>query len=296
MKPIIYWNRKTRQVETERVFGEQFVQFTYGTLPGKLLTNTVLVRATFSKAYGAYQGSRFSHHKIAPFIADYHIDMNEFEDPGFKSFNDFFIRRFKPGARKFADRPGDFPAFAEARYFAFDRITESQTFPIKGFALSARGLLGNENEAAPFIGGPVLLARLCPTDYHRFHYPDDGKTLREYRKHGYLHSVNPFAIQNKADIFITNERHVSVLETKSFGKLAYIEVGALCVGRIVQSHDPMQPFKRGDEKGYFLFGGSTVIVLGEPGRWKPDQDLLDQTRQGRETLVQLGERVASVSA
>lgn len=296
MKPILYWNRRKSQIETERVFGEQFVRFTYGTPPGRFLTNSLLVRASFSQAYGVYQSSTLSRHKIEPFIRDYEINMSEFEDPGFQSFNDFFIRRFKPGARQFCESPRELPAFAEARYFAFDRITDSQTFPVKGFSLSARGLLGSENDAAPFIGGPVLLARLCPTDYHRFHYPDDGETTREYRLHGHLHSVNPFAIANKPDIFITNERHVSILETVNFGKLAYVEVGALCVGKIVQTHPVTKPFKRGDEKGYFLFGGSTVIVLGEPGRWKPDSDLLEQTAQGRETLIELGARVGSFTS
>ena len=96
----------------------------------------------------------------------------------------------------------------------------------------------------------------------------------------------------KKDILITNERHVSILQTKNFGRLAYVEVGAICVGKIVQSHPPEKPFQRGEEKGYFLFGGSTVILLGEPGAWSPDSDLLEQTSRGLETLVRLGEKIA----
>jgi len=106
--------------------------------------------------------------------------------------------------------------------------------------------------------------------------------------------VNPLALKMKQDILMTNERHVTIVETKNFGKLAYIEVGAVCVGKIVQSQPLVKggSFKRGDEKGYFLFGGSTVIVVGEKGKWKPSQDILDYTKKGMETYIQLGMSVA----
>ena len=110
---------------------------------------------------------------------------------------------------------------------------------------------------------------------------------------GRFHSVNPLALEFRGDIFATNERQVSLLETKNFGKLAYVEVGAVCVGLIVQTHPTEGSFKRGEEKGYFLFGASTVIVLGEKGKWKPSSDILEQTALGRETLVRLGSEVAS---
>jgi phosphatidylserine decarboxylase len=138
----------------------------------------------------------------------------------------------------------------------------------------------------------LLLARLCPVDYHRYHYPDGGKTQKHYSIHGQYHSVNPTALRFKEDIFISNERRVSILETKNFGKLAFIEVGAVMVGKIVQTHDETKAFRRGQEKGYFLFGGSTVIVLGEPGLWTPSKDLLENTKNGIETYIQLGDAVA----
>jgi phosphatidylserine decarboxylase len=221
--------------------------------------------------------------------------MDEYEDTEhYASFNEFFIRKFKNGARKFTADTSELPAFAEGRYFAFEKVGEKQVFPIKGKALSPEALLGSAEKARPFLGGPAVIARLCPTDYHRFHFPDDGRTLSHYTLHGRLHSVNPIALRRKKEVFIQNERQISILETTHFGKLAYIEVGALCVGRIVQTHPSKQPFHRGDEKGYFLFGGSTVIILGEPGCWKPDVDLLAQTTQGIETFVRLGERIASI--
>jgi phosphatidylserine decarboxylase len=288
MSAIQYWNRSTQQIETEQVYGDAGVRFLYENAFGKKLADWALSRSLPSKLYGFYQSASVSRSKIGPFIETFKIPMNEFEKKDYSSFNDFFIRKFKPGMRPFTQNPKQMAAFAEARYLAFERVASGATFPVKGEDLSAEALLGRKDLARQFQGGPLLLARLCPLDYHRFHYPDDGRTLDSYRIHGALHSVNPLALKYRSEIFFTNERHVSLLETAHLGRLAYIEVGALMVGKIVQTH--LQPdFHRGDEKGYFLFGASTVIVMGQPGAWRPAQDLLQQTAQKRETLVRLGE-------
>lgn len=289
---IYFWNRKTASVEKEEVYGDGALKWAYGTRLGRSLVGSVLSKKWVSQLYGSYQDSPKSQKKIGPFIQQFKIPMEEFEEGPFPTFNQFFIRRFRAGARPFVSASSEMAAFSEARYFAFEKVTPELKIPVKGSFLSAEGLLGNSKWLQDFKNGPLLLARLCPTDYHRFHFPDSGKYLDTYSVHGLLHSVNPLALHFKQDIFVTNERQVSILETENFGKLAYVEVGALCVGKIVQTADSQQKFKRGQEKGYFLFGGSTVIVLGEPGKWKPDQDLLDQTSQGRETLVCLGDRVA----
>lgn len=141
----------------------------------------------------------------------------------------------------------------------------------------------------------MLLARLCPVDYHRFHFPDGGRVRESYHVSGRLHSVNPAALKYRGDIFATNERQVSLFESLHFGRLALIEVGALCVGKIVQTYEGSEAVRRGQEKGYFLFGGSTVIVLGEKGAWSPDADILEKTEQGLETWVKLGEGLAGRS-
>jgi phosphatidylserine decarboxylase len=291
-REIQFWNRHTRQVEVEKVYGDAWLKRGYNHPVGRLLTNSLLSSRPFSQLYGGLQDSRWSARKVEPFIRDFKIDMSEYQDGPFANFNQFFIRRFRAGKRPVIQAPHLMAAPAEARYLGFEKITEEQKFPVKGTFLSAAGLLGDSEVAKPFVGGPLLLARLCPVDYHRYHFPDDGRILRAWTIHGPYHSVNPVALRARPDIFITNERQAALLETKNFGRLAYIEVGALCVGKIVQSHDPAKPFRRGDEKGYFLFGGSTVIVLGEPGAWKPSVDLLENTRQDRETLVRLGEEIA----
>jgi phosphatidylserine decarboxylase len=240
----------------------------------------------------AYQNSRRSAREIEPFVRKYQIDMTEFEDVRYRSFAQFFDRRFKEGARSFPTEPGEMGAFAEARYFGWEKLSPHQSFPIKGYSLYTSKILGGEERSKPFIGGPVLLARLSPVDYHHVHYPDDGKTVDDVRLGRRLWTVNWHALQNKTNIVFVNERAVNILETAHFGKLAFTEIGALSVGRIVQAHPLNSPFRRADRKSIFRFGGSAIIVFGEPGKWRPAPDILDQTELGVECLARLGEPIA----
>ena len=295
---IKYFNRELDTVETEKVYGDKAVRWLYESVPGKAFTK-LLIKRPLSVLYGLAQESKTSHRKVAPFIKNFNINMDEFEpqdgrqiaDP-YSSFNNFFIRRFKEGARPFQSEASVMPAFCEARYFGFESLTPDSTIPVKGDLLGGQSLLAHEKWGKIFEGGPCLLARLCPVDYHRFHFPDHGEIEDHYRVPGVLHSVNPLALKYNQDIFAINERQVSILNTENFGRLAYVEVGAICVGKIVQTRPMVGSFKRGDEKGYFLFGGSTVIVLGEPGRWRPDQVVLDKTKQGMEVYQKLGTSIA----
>jgi phosphatidylserine decarboxylase len=298
---IHFYNRVSQTVEKEKVYGDKMVEWLYLTESGKALSSLVC-KAPISKLYGALQNSSFSKKKIAPFIETFKIPMEDYlPEEGrntaspYSSFNKFFIRRFKDDKRPFIQNSEELAAFCEARYFGYSSVHEQESIPVKGVYLKPKMLLSNALWETTFLDGPLLLARLCPVDYHRFHYPDDGVVLDDYRVPGLLHSVNPLALKAKQDILITNERHVTIIETKNFGKLAYIEVGAVCVGKIVQSKPLVKGdhFKRGDEKGYFLFGGSTVIVVGEKGKWAPSKDILDYTKKGMETYLHLGMTVAS---
>lgn len=300
MENILFWHRAHQRMETEKVYGDGFIRLLYENEVGKR-SNRIFANAMFSKAYGALQDLKFSRRKVRPFIQQFDIPIDEYEpgsvkalDPrdSYATFNEFFIRKFRLGKRAFVPDYGRMPAFAEARYVGHSSISAETSFPVKGKFLTAEGLLGNRDIARPFEDGPLLIARLCPVDYHRYHYPDSGKVLDHFFVHGRYDSVNPLALRLKPDIFIANERQVSILQTEHFGKIAYVEVGAICVGKIVQSHRWTRPFLRGEEKGYFLFGGSTVVVIGERGAWRPSQDILEKTRQGIETYVRLGDEVA----
>lgn len=298
---IKYFNRMTGKNEVEKVYGDSFIKFLYCSEAGKKLGG-IFTNKIFSKTYGAFQDLPSSHRKVKPFIEKFNIPIQDYE-PGsrpsldssdsYRSFNEFFIRKFKLGKRSFVSEANRMAAFAEARYVGFDSVDEKSVYPVKGQYLKAKDLIGNDQIAKIFEGGPLLIARLCPVDYHRYHYPDNGKVVEHYPISGAFDSVNPLALKEKNQIFIKNERYVSILQTENFGRLAYIEVGAICVGKIVQTHRWNKPFLRGEEKGYFLFGGSTVILMGEKGIWKPSNDIIQNTKNGIETYLHLGQEVAT---
>src|SRR3954465_4118324 len=265
---------------------------TYESKPHRSLVQWITSSPTVDWFIAAYQNTRFSARKIEPFVRKHNIDMSEFEPGPYETYAAFFERRFLPGKRTFPAREDEMGAFAEARYFAWERLQPEQRFPVKGSSLDAATLLGSAERAEAFKGGPVVLARLSPVDYHHLHYVDDGITLETDRLGSKLWTVNKKALQAQPDILFRNERSIQILQTAHFGRLACVEIGALTVGRIVQQHDIKEPFKRGDEKASFRFGGSAVVLFGEPGKWLPCDDLLERTRGGVETLVRLGEVIA----
>lgn len=298
---IKFYNRITNKIDRELVYGDKFIEWLYETPSGKGLSQ-LICKAPLSKFYGAIQDLGYSQRKVAPFIKKFNINMDDYlpeegrsESSPYSTFNQFFIRRFRSGKRPIIDNPNEMAAFSEARYYGYESVQDNESVPVKGANLKPKALIASEKWEKTFEDGPLLLARLCPVDYHRYHYPDNGIILDDYRVSGLYHSVNPLALKSKEDILITNERHVTILETENFGKLAYIEVGAICVGKIIQSKplDKGRKITKGEEKGYFLFGGSTVIVVGEKGKWKPSSDILEHTKKGMETYLHLGMTVAS---
>ena len=295
-----YFHRYQRRIATEAVYGEKAVRFLYQTAIGRLMA-PLLAQKFFSSLYGRLQDRPSSKKKIVPFVRKFGIDLSEYlptkgrsEADPYGSFNEFFIRRFKEKAREFITGPHP-SAFAEGRYMGYEALSDSIHLPVKGAFLRPIDLLGRKKWAFLFEGGPVLMARLCPVDYHRFHFLDDGRFLDSYRMAGRLHSVNPQALDRYGHVFFTNERAVSILETIHLGKVAMVEVGAICVGRIILTKEE-GPFRRGEEKGYFLFGGSSVIVMGQKGRWTPSADILENTKDGLETFVRLGDQVGEIQS
>ena len=265
---------------------------TYESKPHRSVMQWITSSPTVDWFIAAYQNTRFSARKIEPFVRKHNIDMSEFEPGPYETYAAFFDRRFLPGKRAFPVKDEEMGAFAEARYFAWEKLAADQRLPVKGCSLDPKTLLGTESRAKAFEGGPIILARLSPVDYHHLHYVDDGVTLDTDRLGSKLWTVNKNALQNQPDILFRNERIIQLLETTHFGRLGFVEIGALTVGRIVQQHDLKKPFHRGDEKSCFRFGGSAVALFGEPGKWIPSNDLLQRTAAGVETLVRLGEVIA----
>lgn len=299
MSDITYVDRLTQQEEKERIYGQVFIEILYGKgLLARLISSVILSivsRISFlSRLYGALQKSRFSRRKVKPFIREFHIDSLEFVEPveAFRSFNDFFIRKLKKEVRPFAQGQDVLIMPADARYLVFPNIAQADGFWVKGKKFSLKELLQDDALAARFKAGAMAMARLCPVDYHRFHFPCDGVPGTPRLINGPLYSVNPLALKHNIAIISQNKRMITVVESKVFGSILYIEIGATNVGSIHQTFTPGQPCAKGDEKGYFSFGGSCLVLLFEPNRIVFDSDLINVSSRKMEVRGLLGQSFA----
>jgi phosphatidylserine decarboxylase len=296
MNDILYIDRVTKKQETEKVYGKAFIEAMYGSGPvsylaSLLLSPLVCKSPLLSHLYGFLQKTKLSQRKVLPFIEKFHVDPQEFLDPisSYASFNDFFIRKLKPSARPIATGHDVAILPADARYLFYPRIDEADGFLVKGKKFTLDELLQDKLLAERYQKGAMVIARLCPTDYHRFHFPCSCLPGNPRILEGNLESVNPLALRKNIQILAENKRCITSLQTKNFGQVLYIEVGATFVGGIFQTFTPSEPYAKGDEKGYFSFGGSSLILLFEPGTIQFDQDLVDASQKKIEIRGLLGQ-------
>ena len=298
---ITFIDRKTKREENEKVYGEFFIKLFYGSGAMRRFFSFLLLpffaRIHFvSKLYGYFQKSAMSRFKIKPFIQAYEIDASEFLDPvdSFASFNDFFIRKLKPECRPIATSSDIAVLPADARYLVFQNIDKADGFWVKGKKFSLAELLGDEELAKPYEKGAMVIARLCPVDYHRFHFPTDCVPGKPRLINGPLFSVNPLALKRSIEILCENKRVITALKTENFGEVQYIEVGATHVGSIVQTYVPEKSYAKAEEKGYFSFGGSCLILLFERNRIIFDQDLIAASAKKMEVRGLLGQSLGKI--
>lgn len=266
---------------------DRFLEWMYGTAPGRCLVR-LMIRPGVSRAAGWLLDRRISALAVTPFIRKNRISMEDFEERRFRSFNDFFTRRIKPGRRPIDREPGHLIAPCDSKLSVFS-IQPDSRFWVKGTRYTLEELLKSSALAGQFLGGTLLLFRLTVGDYHRYAYIDSGYVGESIRIPGVFHTVNP-AAASRYPIYRENTRTYSLLESDRFGTVLQMEVGAAMVGRIVNAPGSRQ-VRRGEEKGRFEFGGSTVIVLLQAGRFTPDADLLRNTAEDAETIVHQGERI-----
>lgn len=281
MESITIIDRATGRLITEKVYGENALRFLYGSgflsrWIGRPVASCVSRCSFISALYGYFQKRPASRKKIAPFVRDFDVDTSEFLEgvESFNSFNDFFIRKLKPEARPLAPGANIAVLPADARYLFYPNIDQADGFVVKGRKFNLRDLLQNVLLAERYAQGTLIMARLCPSDYHRFHFPCDCIPGESQPISGALFSVNPIALKQKVQIFTENRRVLCELETEHFGKILYMEVGATNVGTIHETYTPLKKYYKGEEKGYFSFGGSALILLFEPGKIQLDADLL----------------------
>jgi phosphatidylserine decarboxylase len=290
LKPTLY-NRKTGHIEHENTYKFRGLNFLYHHPVGKMITQGILSQRYMSVIYGAHMKSRRSKAFINSFIEQYQIDISEIEQPldSFRSFNDFFIRKLVDGARPVDMVASHLVSPADSRLLVFD-LSSIQSIPVKGYWYSLLQLVKDKNIARKYANGWCFVYRLAPPDYHRFCYIDNGTQEKVKRLRGVLNSVHPIALKSKKALLSKNYRELTVLHTENFGDVIHIEVGALLVGKVKQRNRGMYNFKRGEEKGWFEYGGSTVIQLFTKDSIIPDSDILEHSQKGVETLVKVGEK------
>lgn len=265
----------------------KILDFLYNKQLGRLLLRP-LIQPWLSRLAGAVLDSSFSRAFIPLFVKACKINMKEYEERRYFSYNDFFTRRVKAGRRIIDKRPSHLITPCDGKLTVY-HIDKDSHFTIKNTTYTLQSLLRSRKLAKYYQGGTLLLYRLSVDDYHRYCYIDNGKKTKNYRIKGVFHTVNPLA-NDIYPVYKENTREFSVLYSENFGKVLVMEVGALLVGRIVNYHEEAY-VRRGEEKGRFEFGGSTIIVCLEKGRAVIDADIIRNSENGIETKVRMGERI-----
>jgi len=291
---IQLYNRKTGDLESEKIAGEKWIAWLYETAAGRQTLELLIKRHGYSFLTGLYCDTRLSRRLIKPFIENYQINMDESakEAEEFHSFNDFFTRRLKPEARPFDQTENRIVSPGDGRIQVFENLSKDRVMQIKGSFYRLKDLFQNDALASRFDGGSCVLLRLAPVDYHRFHFIESGTVEFLKTLPGWYYSVNPAALKQVREVFCKNARALTLLHTEHSGDVLYVEVGATSVGSIVQTYSAPQ-VQRGDEKGLFKFGGSTILLFFEPGRAVFDEDLQRMTEKGIETKILAGEPIGN---
>ena len=261
----------------------------YGTKPGRAVLK-VLTKPVVSKAAGFALDHPLSTVAIPPFVLKKHIKMDEFADAPYKSFNAFFTRPVKASARPIDMRDEALISPCDAKLTVVP-ITENTHFTVKDAEYSLAAFVGCKKLAKQFEGGKVLIFRLTPDDYHRYCFPDDARIGRTRLIPGILHTVNPVSAEY-VKVYHRNTRTVTMLHSAHFGQMLQIEVGAMLVGKIV-NHPHGSEIRRGWEKGYFEFGGSTIVLVLSKDAAEIDAQIVKNSESGAETVVRYGERIGS---
>ncbi len=291
MDKIHYKKRNDDFLYEEEVPGENILKWCYTTGMGKLSLFLLFKRKFLSALGGFYMNTSFSAKRIEKFIANNHVEMDDYALPAsaYRTFNDFFVRKLKPGARPIAE---GVVSPADGRVLAFQNMTDVQKFFVKGRAFSVSEFLGSHDLADKYINGSMFIVRLAPVDYHRYHFPCSGVCSKCIEIAGDYFSVSPWALRKSLQIFLDNKRSLSFVESQEYGSVAIVEVGATMVGSIFQTYKTGTAVTKGEEKGYFAFGGSTVVLFFEQDRVRFDPELVANTKLGFETFVKMGEQIA----
>ena len=271
---MIYDPKEEKYLETKQSLS---LRFLYNTVLGRIILKLLTCKC-ISKIGALYFKSPISKIRIKRFIKKNNINMNDYYNEQYHSFNDFFIRKIKPDKRKIEN---GLIAISDSKLTVY-KIDKDSKFNIKNSIYTVKELIGEEKEYKY-----ALIFRLCVDDYHHYVFPDDGEIISSKHIKGKLHTVQPIAFK-KYKVFHENDREITYLNCKNLGEICIVEVGALMVGKIVNEN--VKKFKKGDEKGHFEFGGSTIIMLTNKDL-KIDKKIMENSKKDIETIVKLGETI-----
>lgn len=289
---IKFIDRKSGKTQLETPPGEGFLKLLYNNPFGKIALLPLVKRKFLSEWYGRKMSKPSSVKKIPSFISDLNIDISEAKKKvkDFTSFNDFFYRELKSEARPIEN---NFVSPGDGKLLAFEDVADVHDFFIKGRKFTLKEFLNNDTLAKQYKNASLFILRLAPNDYHRFHFPYDGIPSETTKIKGDYLSVSPYALANNfTKVFCENKREFCSLSTKNKGNILLIPVGATMVGTIIETYTPNSEVKKGDEMGYFAFGGSTIAILVDKTKIKMDSDILQNTKNKIETFVKMGEKIA----
>ena len=291
MESIKYIDRHTGELITENPPGEGYLKFLYHNPFGKLALDLVVKRKFLSAWYGRIKDKPSSVKSIQGFVDELNIDMGEAvrSIDEFNSFNEFFYRKLKPEARPIGE---GLVSPADAKLIAFQSINEVNEFFVKGRKFTLKEYFQSDKMAKEYENSSLFIFRLAPNDYHRYHFPFAGTVSESTKIKGRYFSVSPYALAaNFTKVFCENKREYLTLSTEEKGKIILSPVGATMVGTIHETFTPNTQVKKGDEMGFFAFGGSTVVMLVDKSKVTIDPDILENTKNKIETAVKMGERI-----
>ncbi len=269
---------------------DKILDFLYHKISGRILLK-ILTKPIISEIVGKFMDSFLSIPIIKPFVRKSGINLSEYRTKKYTSYNDFFTRQIRPELRPIDMRQESLISPCDSKLTVYE-INDRSIFKIKDSYYRIVDLLHNNFIARRYKGGYCMIFRLCVDDYHRYCYIDDGIKTENIHIKGELHTVNPIALE-KYNIYKRNSREYTMLHTENFGDVVYIEVGAMLVGRIKNRHWNVHYFAKGEEKGMFEYGGSTIVLLFEKGMISVDNDILANSAHGYETVVKYGEKIGT---
>lgn len=281
---MIIWNRKNDEYFEEIEYGKSKLNFLYNTFLGRILLRLVFASRWFSKIQAMYQKSRFSKFKIRQFIKKYNVDMSLYDEiDSFNSFADFFKRK-RNIENKSLDK--DLVSIADSK-ITIVKLDSNCILKIKNSVYDLKSLLQDKKLAEEYKNGICIIYRLAMDNYHRYMYLDSGTSIRYQKIKGKLHTIRP--ISSKYNVYCTNSREYELLNTDNFGQVVQVEIGAMLVGKICNYRK--DKFNKLDEKGFFNFGGSTIVQLFKKDSIVIDEDILEKNNKDIEVEVEIGMKI-----